>query len=108
MYFKTEDGELVLLTAIVRYGRDFHAPRMSHERGMRPSARSSRSPAPGAGYDHGHPRNGLSGRHADFDRDGTLIELEILDAVQFEVAPHPMPTTVGVERDVPTRSASVS
>ena len=42
--------------------------------------------------------------HADFDRDGTLIGLEILDAsdvlqdnVQFEF-----------ELDVPTRSASVS
>jgi uncharacterized protein YuzE len=44
------------------------------------------------------------GVHADFDRDGTLIGLEILDAsevlednLQFEV-----------ELDVPTRSASVS
>ena len=45
-----------------------------------------------------------AGVHADFDRDGTLIGLEILDAsevlednVQFEV-----------ELDLPTRSASVS
>lgn len=50
-----------------------------------------------------------------FVQGGSLIGLEILDAsdvlgdnVQFEMVSPPIPTTVGVELDVPTRPASVS
>ena len=50
-----------------------------------------------------------------FAQGGSLIGLEILDAsealednVQFEVVSHPILTTVRVELDLPTRSASAS